>query len=570
MRWLALALVITGCGNKEVDAADTVTVGPRSEASITLADGEPCRDNAPKPGTFVESSAQFDIDFEHDSKAEPWPENPTGIIDFSGAAIADIDGDGFLDLYLTSAVGPDGIFVTGGRGPAQFEAKPRGPVLETENPESSNGVIVIDVDGDGDRDALLTTMEDPYVVLNDGTGAYTSADLLNFSPDLRDERFFASFAIAAGDLNGDRILDLIVSNHLVFEGDGAAGWPARQWLMIGRGDGTYEDASDALPAHAIYDWTFLTSLTDFDNDGDLDVYVVNDTWSLDERDLSDDTTRIGSRLYRNDGVKDGRPILVDVSEQSGADVEISAMGVAVGDYDNDGLLDAFVTSATPLPPVMLRGLGDLKFEDTTFESGAAVLDGSRTVGWGAIFVDADADGWEDLFLTHGPAPDKPDLGGGIKQQPNVLMRNLGGEFEEVEAGVEGRANSRSPVVGDLNRDGFVDMVVANVGAAPYLYLNGCDDRPWLTVKLEDVPPNRDAIGARIWADTGDLRQQRRIHAGSDGLYGSSAPEAYFGFEDGTSSVTVTVRWPDGSVSTLDDVPTRKIATIQRTQTITRE
>ncbi|MFT7623838.1 MAG: hypothetical protein ACI9WU_003023 [Myxococcota bacterium] len=498
------------------------------------------------------------IDFVHAANGEPWPENPTGILDFAGVGIADLDGDQALDLFFSSAAGTDGIYLSGGLI-GQYTRRERGGI-----PAHTNAVFLLDVDGDGDRDAAVTTLEDPYLLINDGDGNFGQAALLNTNPVLRDDLFYASFSISAGDLNGDGWVDLVVSNHLVFEGDGAPGFPARQWLMLNQQDGTFKDMSELLPKHALYDWTFLTSLTDFDNDGDLDLYVVNDTWSLAERGVGTDTTRIGSRLYRNDGTDDSGPIITDVSEGSGADVELSGMGVAIGDYDNDGWMDAYQSSATPFPHALLRNKGDLQFEDTTDAAGAQTLAKDRTVGWGTIFFDADSDGWEDLFVTHGPAPDKPDLGGGVPNQPNVLMRNQGGAaFEEVTAGVEGKAISRSPAVGDLNRDGFPDLVVANTGVAPYVYLNGCDGRPWLTVRLDNTGPNGDAIGARIRATGGGLTQQRQIQVGSDGLYGSSAPEAYFGFPSGTDSIALSVQWPDGPISAFDVVETRRLVTISR-------
>ena len=150
-------------------------------------------------------------------------------------------------------------------------------------------------------------------------------------------------------------------------------------------------------------------------------------------------------------------------------------------------------------------------------------------------------------------------------QENVLLHNNAGAIfqEHVGSGLADTGWSRSPVVGDLNRDGFVDLVVTNVAGPAHVFLNGCDGRPWLTVILVDHLPNRDAIGAEIAVEGGGVSQVRHIHAGSDGLYGSSAPEAYFGFPPSAMTTSVRVRWPDGTSSSFADVTLRRIATITR-------
>ncbi len=564
--FVGLAL-LAACGGEDEAAGDSKPSLPiPTKVMVSYTPGQPCRNGADAPGVFVESSEALGIDFTHVAQLPPGQGNPSGVQDFAGAAIADLDGDSHLDLYLTNAGGPDRLYLTGGRGPGQFESVDR-----TLEPVGSHGVTVVDVDGDGDRDVVTTTSEDPYILFNDGQADFERVENLNTTYDAREDVYFGSYSVAAGDMNGDRWLDLVVGNHEKFKDEDNVGWPARQWLMINNGEGVFTDRSDWLPVHEYYDWTFVVSLIDFDEDGDLDMYVVNDSWSLALKGLdASDNRLLGSRLYRNDGVAaDGRVRITDVSAGSGADLKIAGMGVALGDVDNDGLLDIYVTGAWPDSNGLLRNTGGLVFEDQTEAFGANTINLDDSVGWGTIFFDSDSDGWVDLFVTHGYTPEAPqrwERGRERKvDQANHLLRNLSGKAFEpaVDAGVGGTDWSRCPVVGDLNRDGFPDLVVANVASEPYIYLNGCDERPWLTVILKDILPNMDGIGARVRVSGGGLEQQRHIHAGSDGLYGSAAPEAYFGFPVGTEMVEVTVLWPDGSQTLVEEVPVRHLVTIAR-------
>ena len=570
-RWvvaLSTALLsLSSCGAEETPPPEDgqgpgAPGGPTSEATLALAEGEACREGTYPPGLFVEASAELGVTFEHVAQFPPGHDRATdGVIDFAGAAIADLDGDSFLDVYLTNAAAADHVYLTGGRGAAKFEVH-----LRTLAPTHSNGVTLTDADGDGDRDALITTLEDPLWLENDGSGHFLAIREINTDTEYLQSWYTSSVGVAAGDMDLDGKLDLVVSNHLQFAVADHIAMPGRQWLMLGNGDGTWENRSDWLPEHRLGDWTFLTSVMDFDRDGDLDLYVINDTWSLAERGVDpSDTERIGSRLYRNDGVDaDGQLQITDVTEGSGAGLDLSAMGVAVGDYDNDGLLDTYITSATIRPNVLLHNDGGMKFSDRTDEMDAQTLTKLRTAGWGTVFVDVDADGWQDLYVTHGFAPEKPGLTTNPTQENVLLHNNAGAIFQEhVGSGLADTGWSRSPVVGDLNRDGFDDLVVTNVAGPAHVFLNGCDGRPWLTVILVDHLPNRDAIGAEIAVEGGGVSQVRHIHAGSDGLYGSSAPEAYFGFPPSAMTTSVRVRWPDGTSSSFADVTLRRIATITR-------
>ncbi len=555
-----------GCGDTTAEVPDAgYQPPPRPTEPITISEGMPCRPDAPPPGVFTDASELLAIDFVQSPYPPPDPEEPGGWVleDFAGVAIADLDYDGALDLVFTNGGGPYRVYLTAGRGPGNY----RGQDLHTSEQDPTRVTTVGDLNGDGNRDLVLVTRLEPTWLAGDGKGGL-GVETPMIPPR---EVEVSIFSVALGDINGDGWLDAYLGNQQDFSDPDDPYTPGREVLLLNDGTGGFTDASAAIPKRKIDDLTFIASLIDLDNDGDLDVYEVNDARPLDQLGIGegepDNDEAEGNRLYRNDGVDgDGRPILEDVTEGSGADTLIAGMGLAVGDYDNDGLVDLYVTAMLPDKNALLRNLGDLKFEDVTAERGAHTLVAAHDVGWGAVFFDADADGLLDLLVTHGfiEVADR-QLRKNVDEQTNVLLRNDGDNgFEDVTtaANIEGPAWSRSPVVGDINRDGFPDLVVGNVDAAPYIQLNGCDDTPWLTVRLDGPAPNGDGIGARITATVGDVTQTRLIMAGGDGLYGNSAPEAYFAFPVGTDSVDVTVHWPGGRTSEWPDLPMRRMVTIR--------
>ena len=561
IRLASSALLVVGCA---AGSPVTPPVGPPAVVSegLRLEEGRACRPGAPPPGVFTESADALGIAFEHVAQPPPSRFEDGRLQDFAGVAVADLDGDGALDLYFTNIGGPDHLYLTQGRGPAQLALWQR-----TGEPQSVKAIAVADLDGDGDRDAVLLAGLLPVWLENDGSGHLGSPRPLS---SLFEAEIIDTYGAALGDVDGDGWIDAFLANHETAASFDAPVWPAREVLLRNTG-GQFEDRSAWLPVRAAEDKTFVVCLMDLDDDGDLDLYEVNDAWSLAGIGVDPTSTeRQGNRLYRNDGTgPDGAARLTDVSEQSHADITVSAMGLAVGDYDNDGLPDLYVTSMEDDPNALLHNDGGLVFSDRTDAMGAQTLTPEHDVSWGAVFLDADADGWLDLFVAHGyhTSGQYPD---GIpinrEDQPNVFLRNDGGHrFADATdaAGLGGRAWSRSPVVGDLDRDGFPDLVVGNAHSRPYVYLNGCDGRPWLTVRLDGPAPNRDGIGARIRVTAGGLRQTRLLQVGSDGLYGSSAPEAYFGFPAGTEAVDLEVRWPDGKLTTEPAVPVRRLATVRR-------
>lgn len=559
----ALWLASSACSNADAPAAPAAEVTFEIDGvTVTLTPPEPCRSDASAPGQFTEARDPLGIDFSYVSMLET--ENGPEEQDIAGVAMADLDGDGALDLYFGNWGGPDGVYLTGGRGPLAFERAP------SDGKASGAPVVsVVDVDGDGALDVLHGGSQTGTAwSKGDGRGGFAARTLFPqvdpFAP------IPAAHGFTSADVDGDGYLDICVAFHDVFLEDGQ-NWPATEWLTAMTPAGLV-DRTSALDQSPIDDLTFACSLIDLDDDGDPDLIETNDAHSLASLGLDPSKPEIqGNRILRND---DG--VFTDISASTNADIKISSMGIALGDYDNDGRPDLYVTSMPPLPSALLRNKGGMVFEDTTYDAEADTLFPEHDVGWGTVFVDADSDGWLDLFVLHGFHLDNNLAAGGVVEnrddQPNVLLRNRGdGTFEDVteSAGVGDRGWARSPAVGDLDRDGFPDLAVSNADGKPAVFLNGCDERPWLAVELRSGTHNTRGIGARIRAvgTTAGVPnafiQSRWVLGGGDGLYGSSAPEVHFGFPAGTDAVNLEVLWPDGKVSRIGGLPVRRFAELRR-------
>ncbi len=551
-------------------ACRATTNVPTAGAGITVL-AEPlasCRLGAPPPGTFTESAEAVGITFAHNGASSGAEMGE--VRDYAGAGLGDLDGDGLLDLYLTNISGPDRVYLSRGANPGTLRAT----VVDVVDTGAANDlrVTLADVDGDRDLDALVSPADGNAWLENDGLGRFVAAHPI-VSAQL--DGLLNTYSVAVGDLDGNGWLDLFIGNHTVSYDESSPGIPAPELLFLNRGGGVLEEVSDRLPKQKVDDETWLVALLDFDDDGDLDLYEVNDAWSPAELGIDpNDTRQIGCRLYRNDGLAagDGALKLTDVSDGSHADVTISAMGGAFSDFDGDGDVDLYVTTMRHTANALLRNDGPFQFSDVTNDLHADSLTDAHDVGWGAVFFDADMDGWEDLFVAHGWHTTGVFAEGtplNQKLQPDVLLRNQGGaRFQDVTdaARVGGPGMSRSPVVGDLNRDGFPDLVVAVVSERPYVYLNGCAaSAPTLTVRLDDRGPNGYGVGARVRVAAGGRVQTRWLAPGSDGLYGSSAPELYFGFDATLTDthVAIEVRWPDGETTTHADIPLRHRVTMRR-------
>ena len=321
-------------------------------------------------------------------------------------------------------------------------------------------------------------------------------------------------------------------------------------LYRNNGDGTFADVSRHMERAPLLGAGFAASFLDFDNDGDLDLYVGNDEYA----------NPIGNVLWRNDGPGCTGWCWRDVSTASGAGIVTSGMGLAVGDYDNDLDLDLYFSNMVR-PMTLLTNQGDGHFVNA--EAAGAGVRENGVVGWGTLFVDYDNDGWRDLFLaatTVRPRALEPGaLMDMLFARRNYLFRNQGrGQFHDVTPAAwhETARPTMGAAYADFDNDGWIDFVVTEWNEGFTLYRNAGavgTGNHWLTVRLRARPGvNRNAIGARVTVQTSQgLSQMQEVKSGSS-LGAGNDLALHFGLGP-ASQATVTVTWPDGTKDTYSEV-----------------
>ena len=288
------------------------------------------------------------------------------------------------------------------------------------------------------------------------------------------------------------------------------------------------------------------ALLDYDNDGWMDIYLVNgSTYDA----LSGKTTPPHAALFHNN--HDGT--FTDVAVMAGCAYnedghEQAGMGVAVADYDCDGFFDIFKTNFVDDTCNLYHNNGDGTFTDVSSPSGIGV--NNRYVAWGCGFLDFDNDGWPDLLQVNGhvyPEVDHYSFGEAYKN-PRLVYRNLGnGRFKDVSAelgpGISERFSSRGAAFGDYNNNGCMDALVLNLNDPPSLLRNeGGNQLNWIKIKLVGTHCNRTAIGARVRVITGKHIQMDEVASGGS-VMSQNDLRLHFGLGKAETVDMIEVKWP---------------------------
>lgn len=470
-----------------------------------------------------------------------------------GQAWGDYNGDGFVDLFVTGNLDANVLYENNGDG--TFSVSEFSEQVSLSD-ALSGGAVWVDYDNDG--------WQDLYVV-NYGANTLFHNEAGNGFIDVTDVAGVGDAGKGTtatwGDYDNDSYLDLYVVNWSCFPECGdpnktAEHDAARDTLYHNNGDGTFTDVTDLLEYDLLLGAGFTASFTDYDNDGDADIYVVNDQFK----------NMLGNILWRNDGEGCGGWCWVDASIDAGARIIIHGMGLAVGDYDNDLDLD-FYFSDMVNGMALLQNQGDGTFDNVARDAGVRVGP-SSAVGWGTVFFDYDNDGWLDLYLTttefvqfdivRGPE-------GMMFEYRDFLFHNTqDGQFVDATPSewLDDLAPSMGLAYADYDNDGWVDFVLGNWNEGYALYRNtGITDNNWLTVRLVgggDI--NRDAVGSRVYVTT-DAGQTllREVVCGSSLGAGN---DLALNFGLGQASIQeVRIEWSNGEQRILDNVDVNQMLTV---------
>ena len=445
-------------------------------------------------------------------------------------AFADYNNDNYLDLYISNGNTVATLYQNNGDGTFTNVIKEVG----LENPKIGTGTWESvssawgDYDNDGDLDlyAVIDCFPiDPDAVLpcfnvlyrNNGDGTFTDVtEAANVQGDPG-----AGSAVIWGDYDNDNYLDLYVVNL-----------GAPNILYKNNGDGTFIDVTAIAGVEAGKDAesSGITAVFfDYDNDNDVDLYAVNGYGPR-------------SFFYQNNG--DGT--FEDIAQKAKVDDPGDPTCTALGDYNNDGYIDIYVVNYF-LPNVLYRNRGNGTFEDVAKQAGVD-FEGE---GMSDSFVDYDNDSYLDIYV--------------VNKGPNILyLNNRDGTFSDVTkgAGVASEKGGASCAFGDYDNNGYLDLYIANSGLAGspkseanQLFRNSGDENNWLHINVRSRYGHLDAIGARVEVITGNLRQVAEV-SGGFGILQNSLP-LEFGLGDYSEVDSVTVRWPDGNIRTLENVPSNQ-------------
>ncbi|GIV32839.1 MAG: hypothetical protein KatS3mg031_0374 [Chitinophagales bacterium] len=474
-----------------------------------------------------------------------------------GAAMFDYNNDGWLDIYITGGNDRDYLYRNNGDG--TFTEVGIAAGLAVTGSYSTAGVTTGDIDNDGFRDVFVTTwggvptipgqMRANLLFRNNGNGTFA-----NISNQAGITHAAWSVTATMGDYNLDGFLDIYVANYvdsvrMIQDSSGTvigfAHTGYNNFLYINNGNNTFTESAARLRVN--HHGTALSAIfTDFDNDHDLDLYVANDFGQWVEPNV----------LYRNEFPADS---FTDVSAPAGANVAIYAMGIAAGDYNEDGYLDYYITNIGR--NVLLRNRGNGTFDDMTDSAGVAdtFVDSAYTSGWGTGFFDFNNDTYLDIYVCNGLIPAAPFIYNAPKNPDKLFKNNGDGTFTDVslQAGVSDSLVGRGLTIGDYDNDGDLDALVVitstdiPTSVRSHLYRNeSSSGTNWLKVSLQGTLSNRDGYGSRIELYFSNRRLIREIDGGSSHASQHSSI-AHFGLGNHTRIDSILVIWPGGRRQTID-------------------
>jgi enediyne biosynthesis protein E4 len=526
--------------------------------------------------SFTDITTASKVDFKHEAS----PTSNKYLIETMGGGVAlfDYDNDERLDIFFVNGAWI-GDPMPSDKKPDKsdskywnrlYHQKPDGTFADvteaaglTGMPQNiyTMGIAVGDFDNDGFEDIYVTGYGGNILYHNDGDGTFSDVTT-------RAGVAAGGWSSSAGfvDYDNDGKLDLFVGRYVDwnFQNNRYCGQKrpgGRSYchpdnfkgvtnvLYRNNGDGTFRDVSEKAGVANPDGKTLGVSFADFDGDGWIDIYVANDS--------------VPCFLYRNN--RDGT--LTDVSLAAGAALNedgktFAGMGTDFSDFDNDGWPDIIVTDLSNERYMLFRNNRDGTFTDLTTRSGL----GNETLaysGWSTRFFDFDNDGWKDLFVAQGHVMDTIQATASNLRylQPPLLLRNREGRFTKVNAGsiFQSEWAGRGAAFGDIDNDGDIDIVVANVNQKAYILRNdGGNRRAWLGIETTGGRSNRDGLGCRVKVVSASGVAQHYTVNTAVGYQSASDKRLIIGLDENQSARLVEIHWPGGAVQKLENVKSRQM------------
>jgi hypothetical protein len=479
----------------------------------------------------------------------------------SGMGSFDYDSDGRIDLYFVngSQIVPNEPVESKGNGMYRnvgaFQFADVSRQCGLDHKQFGLGVVVGDMNNDGFEDVYLSNYGPNALYLNNGDGTFH--EVVDNKVLQRGNK--VGGGVCMFDMEADGNLDLYVANYIrfdpsipasVYRGRTTYGGP----LLYGKeadnlirnlGDGNFKDVSEESGVGRLAEWGMGTICVDYDQDGDTDVLVANDS------------TR--NFLWENDGTG----AFSEVALISGfafdhrGDVQ-GSMGLDAADFDGDLLLDVYQTAYVKQFATLYKGNG-IGFEDVTQQVGA----GTNTfyqVEWGTAFVDFDNDADKDIFVAHGHIHDNlDDLDDTVSfKLPNQILENLSGKkFADVSSmagtGLKVCESSRGAVADDLDNDGKIDVAVLNIRTAPTIMRNSSTNtNHWIELELVGVQSNRSAAGTKVKVTAGGKTQILEVHCGR-GYQSHFGKRLHFGLGSSLRIDSIEVMWHVGNTELFRNI-----------------
>lgn len=499
------------------------------------------------------------IDFKHSIGDD----HLTNIIESvgGGAAFLDFDQDGWMDLYMANGCfhdrlsdqdhKPTEVFTNQlyrNKGDGTFEnvTKKAG----VGHGGYGMGVAIGDYNNDGFPDIYVTNHGPNVLYKNNGNGTFT--DISKKAGIAGDD---SSVGAVWFDFDNDGLLDLYVGNYLSFDPNykfyyAPDGFPgplafdgAIDRLYKNLGNDRFEDVTEAMGVFSENGRAMGVGAADYDGDGFMDIYVAND--------------HMVNYLYKNDGGKR----FIEVGIPSGTAFNqvgegTISMAVDFGDYNNDGLMDIWVSDDRYCS--LYENLGNGIFREMSYPSGIAVA-AAQHVGWSSAFIDYDNDGDLDIFKANGELKH-------LYGQEDQLFENIGGgKFEDVSvdrgAYFHEELVGRGACFGDFDNDGDLDVYIVNLNDYGVLLRNDHGNKNnWIKLLLVGTKSNRDGIGARVKI-TADGKEQITQKRSASGYLSQNDPRLHFGLGETTMVEKIEVIWPSGIIQRLEQVQSGQLITI---------